>query len=57
MLASRAHVVDRLHFTSLGTKRRTVVLRAGGRMPPHGQYTVTVTIRGGSLIWQRHQVG
>lgn len=56
-LAIRAHAVDRLHFTSIGTKRRTLVLRADRRMPPPGPYTVTVTIDGGSLIWQQHRVG
>jgi hypothetical protein len=49
-------VIARAHLARVGTTTQTLILHANGRMPP-GDYTVTVAVNGGSLIWQDHRVG
>jgi hypothetical protein len=57
ILKRQGAVVARAHLARVGTTRQTLILRANGRMPPPGDYTVTVSVNGGSLIWQDHHVG
>ncbi len=53
----RGTVVARTRLTRVGSTTRTLILRADGRTPPPGDYTVTVSVDGGSLIWEDHPVG
>lgn len=57
ILQLRGRVVARVHLAKLGTRRQILVLRARGQMPKPGLYTVTVNVRGGSLIWEEERVG
>ncbi len=57
VLKRQGEVVARAHLARVGTSTRTLTLRANKRMPPAGDYTVTVWVGGGSLIWEDHRVG
>ncbi len=57
VLRRQGAVVARAHLTRVGTKTQRLILLANGRVPPSGDYTVTVSVNGGSLIWQDHHVG
>ena len=50
-------VVARVTLVRVGTANETVILRVHGRTPPAGEYTVTVTVGGGSLYWLQARVG
>ncbi len=51
-LAFAGRVISRVRLRRVGTTRVTVVLTAPARTPAPGLLTLTVTIRGGGLIWE-----
>ncbi len=55
-VALRGRVLARGHVSRVRAKHDTLILRPSGALRP-GLYTVTVSIQGGSLIWQQHRVG
>jgi hypothetical protein len=57
VLKRQGTVVAAVHLARVGTATQTLILRTDGRTPPPGEYTVTVSVDGGSLIWQDRRVG
>lgn len=57
ILRRQGEVVARAHLPRVATTPQTLILRANGRRPMPGAYTVTVSVEGGSLIWQDRRVG
>jgi hypothetical protein len=56
-LAFAGRVFGRVRLSRIGRARVTVVLAAPARTPAPGVLTLTVTIRGGGLIWEPVSVG
>ncbi len=55
-VALRGRVVARGHLSRVRVNHLTLILKPTGALKA-GLYTVTVSVRGGSLIWEQHQVG